>query len=71
MAASTGPDGSENVEDFLRRINELGNSRENEEAERDRKLDEDILEARKQREARRTGISSDNPWSQEIVLTYA
>ncbi|KAI9726452.1 MAG: hypothetical protein M1828_001274 [Chrysothrix sp. TS-e1954] len=54
MAATATSDGSENVEDFLRRIKSLGDSHEDEEAERMRKLDQDILDGRKQREARRS-----------------
>ena len=56
MAAAVTSDGSENVEDFLRRIQSLGSQQDDEDAQRMRKLDEDILESRKQREARRNGM---------------
>jgi len=55
MAALEVTDGSEDVNDFLRRIRELGEKRDREDAERSRKLEEDILEGRRQREARRAG----------------
>lgn len=48
-------DGSEDVTDFLRRIKELGDKRDREDAERTRKLEEEIMEGRRQREARRAG----------------
>ena len=47
---------SEDVADFLRRIKELNEKRDQEDAERTRKLEEEIMEGRKQREARRLGI---------------
>jgi len=48
-------EGSEDVQEFLRRIRELSDKRDKEDAERTRKLEEDILEGRRQREARRLG----------------
>jgi len=48
-------DGSEDVNDFLQRIKELGDTRDREDEERNRKLEEEILEGRKQRQARRAG----------------
>ncbi len=50
MATLEPADGSEDVNDFLRRIRELGDKRDREDAERTRKLEEDILEGRRQRE---------------------
>lgn len=47
--------GSEDVQEFLKRIRELSERKEREDAERTRKLEEDILEGRRQREARRLG----------------
>ncbi|KAI9814198.1 MAG: hypothetical protein M1827_003364 [Pycnora praestabilis] len=46
-------DGSEDVNDFLRRIRELGDKRDKEDEERTRKLEEEILQGRKERQARR------------------
>jgi len=48
-------DGSEDVQEFLKRIRELSEKREQEDNERTRKLEEEILEGRRQREARRLG----------------
>jgi len=48
-------DGSEDVNDFLLRIRELGDRRDKEDEERTRKLEEEIMEGRKQRQARREG----------------
>ena len=48
-------EGSEDVQEFLKRIRELSEKRDKEDAERTRKLEEDILEGRRQREARRLG----------------
>lgn len=55
MSQSTELDGSEDVNDFLLRIRELGEKRDKEDEERTRKLEEDILQGRKEREARRAG----------------
>lgn len=55
MATIDPSDGSEDVTDFLRRIRELGDQRDREDAERTRKLEEEIMEGRRQREARRVG----------------
>lgn len=46
---------SEDVNDFLQRIRELGDKRDREDEERTRKLEEEILQGRKEREARRAG----------------
>ncbi|KAI4194326.1 MAG: hypothetical protein LQ348_002663 [Seirophora lacunosa] len=46
-------DGSEDVNDFLLRIRELGDQRDREDEERTRKLEEEILQGRKERQARR------------------
>ena len=48
-------DGGEDVNDFLRRIRELGDKRDKEDEERTRKLEEEILQGRKERQARRAG----------------
>ena len=48
-------DGSEDVNDFLLRIKELGDQRDKEDEERTRKLEEDIIQGRKERQARRAG----------------
>lgn len=56
MSLSTELDGSEDVNDFLLRIRELGEKRDKEDEERTRKLEADILQGRKEREARRAGM---------------
>ncbi|KAK2747811.1 hypothetical protein FQN57_001841 [Myotisia sp. PD_48] len=53
MALSQDADGSEDVNDFLVRIRELGVKRDMEDEERTRKLEEEILQGRREREARR------------------
>ena len=55
MASVVNDDGSEDVADFLERIRELGDRRNKEDKERTRKLEEEILQGRKEREARRAG----------------
>jgi len=55
MSAAEQSDGSEDVQEFLKRIRELSEKREQEDNERTRKLEEEILEGRRQREARRLG----------------
>lgn len=54
MTSST-TDGSEDVNDFLQRIKELGERRDQEDEERNRILEEEILKGRKERQARRAG----------------
>ena len=51
-------DGSEDVNDFLLRIRELGDQRDKEDEERTRKLEQEILQGRKERQARRAGQSN-------------
>lgn len=53
--SSSVADGSEDVNDFLQRIKELGDRRDQEDEERNRKLEEEILQGRKERQARRAG----------------
>lgn len=55
MPATLDDDGSEDVQDFLRRIKELGDQRDREDEERNRKLEEEIIQGRKERQARREG----------------
>jgi uncharacterized protein YgfB (UPF0149 family) len=55
MSSSAAADGSEDVNDFLQRIKELGDKRDQEDEERNRKLEEEILQGRKERQARRAG----------------
>lgn len=57
MSSSADAEGSEDVNDFLLRIRELGEKRDKEDEERTRKLEEEILQGRKERQARRAGIS--------------
>ena len=47
--------GAEDVNDFLQRIKELSDRRDQEDEERNRKLEEEILQGRKERQARRAG----------------
>ena len=56
MAVPT--ESSEDVNDFLERIRELGDRRDKEDDERTKKLEEEILQGRKERQARRAGIYS-------------
>ncbi|KAA6412312.1 MAG: hypothetical protein FRX48_04464 [Lasallia pustulata] len=53
MSPVAEPDGSEDVNDFLQRIRELGDKRDKEDEERTKKLEEEILQGRKERQARR------------------
>lgn len=50
-------EGEPDVNDFLQRIKELGNRRDQEDEDRTRKLEEEILQGRKERQARRAGNS--------------
>ncbi len=62
MSGATAADnGSEDVNDFLQRIKELGDRRDQEDEERNRKLEEEILQGRKERQARRAGRSTLTP----------
>lgn len=55
MPLTADEDGSEDVNDFLLRIKELGHQRDKEDEERARKLEEEILQGRRERQARRAG----------------
>lgn len=55
MSSSTNPDGPEDVNDFLQRIRELGERRDKEDEERTKKLEDEILQGRRERQARRAG----------------
>ncbi len=55
LASTQEEDGSEDVNDFLRRIRELDDRRNREDEERTRKLQEELLKGRQEREARRAG----------------
>lgn len=61
MTPPTNPDGSEDVNDFLQRIRELGERRDKEDEERTKKLEDEILQGRKERQARRAGTSFARP----------
>ncbi|TVY80794.1 hypothetical protein LSUE1_G004150 [Lachnellula suecica] len=63
--ASSAAEGSEDVNDFLQRIKELGDRRDQEDEERNRKLEEDILQGRKERQARR---AASTPTTSRISL---
>ena len=56
MPIVTDADGSEDVNDFLSRIRDLSRKRDMEDEERTRKLEEDIIQGRKERQARRAGV---------------
>lgn len=53
MSSVNKADSSEDITDFLLRIRELGEKRDQEDEERTRKLEADILQGRKERQARR------------------
>lgn len=53
---STAETDAEDVNDFLKRIQELGIKRDQEDEERNKKLEEEILQGRKERQARRAGL---------------
>ena len=55
MPVATDPDGSEDVNDFLLRIREMGDQRDKEDEERTKKLEEEIIQGRRERQARRAG----------------
>lgn len=56
MPTTTDADGSEDVNDFLSRIRDLSRKRDMEDEERTRKLEEEIMQGRKERQARRAGL---------------
>lgn len=53
--SSTAETDAEDVNDFLKRIQELGIKRDQEDEERNKRLEEEILQGRKERQARRAG----------------
>lgn len=55
MTSTPEAEGSEDVNDFLQRIRELGEKRDREDEDRTKKLEEEILQGRKERQARRAG----------------
>lgn len=56
MATKTNDSGAEDVSDFLKRIKgELGDDRDREDEERRKRLDEEIIQGRQERRARREG----------------
>jgi len=58
MSSQEARQGSEDVNDFLLRIKELSHRRDSEDEERNRKLEEEILQGRAERQARRAGTKS-------------
>lgn len=58
MPITTDTDGSEDVNDFLLRIRDLSRKRDIEDEERTKKLEEEIIQGRKERQARRAGLQS-------------
>ncbi|MDI1487815.1 MAG: hypothetical protein OHK93_007088 [Ramalina farinacea] len=54
--------GSEDVNDFLKRIKELGDRRDREDEERNRRLEEQIVQGRKERQARREALDNATPF---------
>jgi hypothetical protein len=71
MSGPTATDsGSEDVNNFLQRIKELGDRRDQEDEERNKKLEEEILQGRKERQARRAGRSIPNfalLWKSSVI----
>ena len=67
MPITTEADGSEDVNDFLQRIKELGDQRDREDKERTRKLEEEIIQGRKERQARRAGTCKCSATRQSII----
>lgn len=65
MSSVTEADSSEDIADFLLRIRELGEKRDQEDEERTRKLEADILQGRKERQARR---GMDIIWNHHLLL---
>ena len=59
MPVTANDDGSEDVNDFLLRIRDLSRKRDIEDEERTRKLEEEIIKGRQERQARRAGLQ---PW---------
>lgn len=55
MTTTKTPDGPEDVNDFLLRIRELGERRDKEDDERTKRLEDEILQGRKERQACRAG----------------
>ncbi|PKY09073.1 hypothetical protein P168DRAFT_263476 [Aspergillus campestris IBT 28561] len=53
MSSTTDPEGKGDVNDFLLRIRELGQKRDKEDEQRTKKLEEEILQGRRERQARR------------------
>ncbi|KAJ6031904.1 hypothetical protein N7540_002636, partial [Penicillium herquei] len=53
MASTKSSDGPEDVNDFLMRIRELGERRDKEDDERTKRLEDEIMQGRKERQARR------------------
>ena len=49
-------DGSESVDQFLARIASLSSKQGQEEAERSKRMEEEMMQARKERQARRAGM---------------
>ena len=68
MPITLDSDGSEDVNDFLLRIRDLSQKRDLEDEERTRKLEEEIIQGRIERQARRAGTQpSIEPSSQRRV----
>ncbi|RKF59890.1 putative gelsolin repeat protein [Erysiphe neolycopersici] len=67
-------DESEDVQDFLERIKEIGKRRNQEDEERNRKLEEDIIQSKKERQARRAerarSISPTKSSPMDIPIRY-
>ena len=51
-------DGSESVDQFLARIANLSSTQNAEEAERSKRTEEELLQARRERQARRLGMAT-------------
>lgn len=61
--ASQAETDAEDVNDFLKRIQEMGSKRDQEDEERNKKLEEEIMQGRRERQARRAGLFAPLPRS--------
>lgn len=68
MPAAGDDDGGEDVNDFLQRIKEMRELEDKEDYERNRKLEEKILQSRRERQERRVGAYNNLDASNSVVL---
>lgn len=73
MTSPTNTDGPEDVNNFLSRIRELGEKRDKEDSDQTKKLEDEILQGRKERQARRAGNAFcpfPSPRARTMVAVY-